>query len=480
MKETGDEPRWLEDSEKEQDRLLRQSLDEAPHWAHSEVRQRRLWTRVADPANSARAARRAFRTGALIASALTVLVAGAIELVRLRVSADDAPPSASAPVVAAAPAAPAAPVAAAPAPAVARVDGPTQPSEVIETGPGERRTRQLRQNARAEVLASSVLAVDETGRPSVRKGQVRFQVAHQPVGQRFSVRFGGYVAVVVGTRFVVSVHDAKAGPALGLTVEEGTVEIWHGDNHVARVTHGQSWSNADPAAVTPVTRAHVASSVSAGVSSAEPELTAARAETDPRRALALYAALAEGQGPSAENALYEMAAIYQDKLGQPQSALATWERYRTRFPGGLLRTETDLSIVDALASLGENARALSEAVAFLKRYPRTERRGEVARVAGDLSRSRGDCQSAIDFYAMVLNSRSEADDADDAAFGHAACLLKQGDAAAGQALRGYLLRHPTGRHAGEARSLASASASSTVSASTASTASTATPAATSP
>jgi hypothetical protein len=370
-------------------------------------------------------------------------------------------------VVATAPAADA-PVAGQPPPDVAKVNGPTQPSEVIETGPGERRTRRLRQNARAEVLASSVLAVDETGRPSVRKGQVRFQVAHQAPGQRFSVRFGGYVAVVVGTRFVVSVHDTKAGLALGLTVEEGTVEIWHGDDHVARVTHGQAWSNANPAAVTPVTRAHVASSVSAGISSVEPELTAARAETDPRRALALYATLAEGQGPSAENALYEMAAIYQDKLGQPLSALATWERYRTRFPGGLLRTETDLSIVDALASLGENARALSEAVAFLKRYPRTERRGEVARVAGDLSRSRGDCRSAIDFYAMVLGGRSEADDADDAAFGHAACLLKQGDAAAGQALRGYLTRHPTGRHASEARGLASASASA------------ATPAATSP
>ncbi|MEA2698623.1 MAG: hypothetical protein QOI66_2894 [Myxococcales bacterium] len=462
MKETGDEPRWLEDSEKDQHRLLRQSLDEAPHWAHSEVRQRRLWTRVADPANSARATRKAFRTGALIASALTVLVASAIELVRFRVSADDVPT----PVVAAAPAAPvvaAAPVAAAPAPApnVAKVDGPTQPSEVIETGPGERRTRQLRQNARADVLASSVLVVDETGRPSVRKGQVRFQVAHQTPGQRFSVRFGGYVAVVVGTRFVVSVHDTKAGLALGLTVEEGTVEIWRGDSHVARVTHGQAWSNADPAAVTPVTRVRATTSVSASVTSVEPELIAARAETDPRRALALYAALAEGQGPSAENALYEMAAIYQDKLGQPLSALATWERYRTRFPGGLLRTETDLSIVDALASLGENARALSEAVAFLKRYPRTERRGEVARVAGDLSRSRGDCPSAVGFYAMVLNGRSEADDADDAAFGHAACLLKQGDAAADQALRGYLTRHPTGRHVIEARNLASAAASAT-------------------
>jgi ferric-dicitrate binding protein FerR (iron transport regulator) len=423
-------------------------LDEAPHWAHSEVRQRRLWTRVADAANSVRATRRAFRTGALVASALTVLFVSALELGRWQFGNDDVPTT-NPTVAAVTPRPPvvvpsnSAATTAPPSPVAASV---SQPSEVIETAANERRIRDLRQSARAEIQPSSVLALDELGRPLVRKGQVRFQVAHQPPGQRFSVRFGGYVAVVVGTRFVVNVHDTK----LGLSVEEGTVEIWRGDARVARVTRGQSWSSGEPGVVETVVRArpHAATAT-------EPALVAARAETDPHRALALYSVLAQGNGPSAENALYEMAAIYQDKLAQPRDALATWQRYRARFPSGLLRIEADLSIVDALASLGDNRGALSEASAFLKRYPQTERRGEVARVAGDLSRAHGDCRAAVDFYSLVLASRPDAADADDAAFGRAACLHAQGAEAANEAVRGYLSQHPRGRHLGEARRLAS-------------------------
>jgi ferric-dicitrate binding protein FerR (iron transport regulator) len=431
------EPRWLEDSEKAAHQVLRRSLDETPHWVHSEVRQRRLWTRVADAANSVRATRRAFRTGALAASALTVLFVGALELGRWQFGNDDAPTTTAGVAVAT------------PRPPAVVPSGDegtsTPPSEVIETSANERRIRDLRQSARAEIQPSSVLALDDLGRPSVRKGQVRFQVAHQPPGQRFSVRFGGYVAVVVGTRFVVNVHDAK----LALSVEEGTVEIWRGDARVARVTRGQSWSSGEPGVVETLVRARPHAAIAT-----EPALAAARAETDPHRALGLYNVLAQGKGPCAENALYEMAAIYQDKLGQPRDALATWQRYRARFPSGLLRIEADLSIVDTLASLGDNRGALSEASAFLRRYPQTERRGEVARVAGDLARAHGDCRAAVDFYSLVLASQPDASDADDAAFGRADCLHTQGAATASEALRGYLSQHPRGRHSGEARRLA--------------------------
>ncbi|HVR64404.1 MAG TPA: FecR domain-containing protein [Polyangia bacterium] len=446
------DPRWLDDSDKPAHRVLRQALDEAPRWSRSEVRQRRLWTRLADAANSVRAMRRAFRTGALAASLLTVVFVGAIEVAHWQMSGDDTAAQAEGPVKAA----PATAAGANAEPTTAAATPVAPAGEIIETGARERRIRELPQDAHAEVFASSVLALDDTGHPSVRKGQVRFHVAHQPPGQRFTVSFSGYVALVVGTRFVISVHD---GNRAGLTVEEGTVEIWRGGARVARVARGQSWSSGDPGAVQAVARPRPrgarAAAVASAVPTAEPALLAARAESDPRRALALYGALAQGDGPSAENALYEMGAIYQDRLAQPREALATWERYRTRFPSGLLRIETDLSIVDALADLGQNGRALAEATAFLKRYPDTERRAEMARVAGDLSRTSGNCPSAIGYYDMVLGAGgAQSGDADDAAFGRAACLYTQGEPTADAALRGYLRRHPRGRHVVEARRLA--------------------------
>src|SRR5260370_5584107 len=160
------DPRWLDDSEKAEHRVLRQALDEAPRWARSEVRQRRLWTRLADAAHSVRVTRRAFRIGALVASVLTVFLVSAIELARWQMSGDDAPTT-----TATATATPAAPVAPVTPPGVAVVAAAPAPlGEVIETCPRERRIRELPQDARAELLPSSVLALDDTARAAVHKG----------------------------------------------------------------------------------------------------------------------------------------------------------------------------------------------------------------------------------------------------------------------------------------------------------------------
>jgi tetratricopeptide (TPR) repeat protein len=180
---------------------------------------------------------------------------------------------------------------------------------------------------------------------------------------------------------------------------------------------------------------------------------AARAGADPDRALEIYQRLAERGGPLAENALYEIGGIYRDQLRQPRQALVTWERYRARYPRGLLRAEADLSIVDTLSSMGESTRALKEALAFLRNHPRNERRGEIARVAGDLYRSRGHCRDAAELYGRVDGTSASKADADDAAYGRAACLEMLGDPGAVSALREYLRVRPAGRHSGEAARL---------------------------
>ena len=61
--------------------------------------------------------------------------------------------------------------------------------------------------------------------------------------------------------------------------------------------------------------------------------------------------------------------------------MALWDKYRTRFPAGLLRTETDLSIVETLSQMGDVRTALAEADAFMARHPTSERRIDVQRLA---------------------------------------------------------------------------------------------------
>jgi hypothetical protein len=122
------------------------------------------------------------------------------------------------------------------------------------------------------------------------------------------------------------------------------------------------------------------------------ELTAARSALKEGRsedALVMLTHCAKGVGPAAENAAYEMGRVLRDGLSRPRAAVVAWVTYRTRFPKGLLRAEADLSILETLARVGDKAAALSEAQAFLSRYPNSERRDEVATLAARLRGATG-------------------------------------------------------------------------------------------
>jgi hypothetical protein len=455
----------LDDAEDPARQALRQALDESERFTHSELMQRRVWARVSDPARTRRVTRNAFTRGALVASALTAFAVFAVD----RVHAPGAPEA-----VATHPFA---------GPELARTQdtGPAAAAlvvapagSVVETGAGERLVRILPRGARAELAPRTSIALDGQGRPELRHGEIHFQVTPAPAssgaadGQRFFVRVSSYRVVVAGARFVVKAEAAS----ISVAVEDGEAEIWNG-SRVVRIGSGETWSSES------ATRAHAG--VPRGARDKAPALApaaegdgqaeqdredlaaarAARAAADPRRALALYEHLASRSGPAAENALYEIGGIYHDQLKQPAKAVAAWDRYRTRYPNGLLRAEADLSVIDTLAGLrtaDAGTRTLGEALAFLKRYPTSERRGEVSRVVGDLYRERGNYHAALDFYRAVPTSGAKAagagaDDADDAAFGQAACLYALRDDGADAALRGYLAQRPHGRHARDAERL---------------------------
>jgi hypothetical protein len=243
-----------------------------------------------------------------------------------------------------------------------------------------------------ELDANSVLGWDEERRPSVERGQARFEVPHQAPGAKFAVSAGPYVIAVVGTKFRVGVSDDR----VSVEVEEGVVEVWRGARSV-RLVEGNSWAGPmrglAPTAVEHRPSPAVASSrrasladgpapVENGPASAElKEARSALSQGRPEDALAMLSHCAKGAGPAAENAAYEMGRVLRDGLHRPRAAVAAWGAYRTRFPDGLLRAEADLSILETLARVGDKAAALTEAEAFLERYPNSERRDEVAKLA---------------------------------------------------------------------------------------------------
>lgn len=369
--------KWLDPPRDEGERLLRAALDQAQRRVGDELTHRRVFAMVAEGIEMPE--RRLVRGRFLAACAALVLLAGG-GTIALHQLADA--PLASAPVASA-------PTAARPSPAPATnrlLESERVPGHIVRTQAGEHARVALGGGAEAALAESSAITWDAQHRPSLVEGKAQLTVPHQPPGWRFSVTAGPYVVTVVGTKFDVEVGAGMVGVA----VKEGVVEVSHGAR-TTRLAAGDSWNGPlhpedAPAALSPpserprpVTRLRARAGLrgSRGLQDAESALRAG----DTARAIEILTHTAQGTGWAAENAAYELGRITRYNLNRPRQAVALWERYRTRFPSGLLRREADLSIVDTLSSLGDTRAALAEADAFLARHPGSERRFEVQRLA---------------------------------------------------------------------------------------------------
>jgi hypothetical protein len=382
---------WLEHPQDEAERIVREGLDLAALRTGDEITHRRVWSKVAD---------------ALVmpeprVSGRLVLLAGSAAVALLAVAGVIAYPYLGGRT----------PQMASPAPSKTTVEPsvPTDqlavdesaraPGNVIRTHKGERLRVALGGGAVADLDQESAITWDAQHRPSIQQGTAALSVPHQPPGWRFSVTAGPYVVTVVGTKFKVEV----GGKTVGVDVSEGIVEVSRG-SQTTRLVAGDAWrgplvpeeSSAKApsapagasAATAPSERPRAASRMPslspskpvAPVSRRLQDAQSALQSGDVNRAMDILAQTSQGSGPAAENAAYELARITRYNLGKPRQAVALWEKYRTRFPSGILRSETDLSIVDTLSQLGEVQSALTEAKTFLARHPNSERRQEVQRL----------------------------------------------------------------------------------------------------
>jgi FecR protein len=466
------EPRWLDGERDPVAQDLRKALGEAQLCGPDDVTLRRLWERarltlpeLSVPERPARTPRWIWFAGGMASTAAFAFVCAAwlwphADVARAPVAT--APRSAT-PTVAAAQAHPA-PVA----------DG------TVRTGLGERLQLNLAGGTEARLESSTVMTMDHEGRPTLDGGEVAFRVPHQQVGHSYVVLAGPYRVVVLGTKFRLRLDEHHR---VFVDVDEGVVEVWD-HARLARLVPGQTWSSPDeteaaanevqadePRATERATQ-HTAQHttqhmvkrkvalVTPGASEApgatdDPAARAQEALTagEVSRALTLYRALAQRGGPAGENAAYEIGKILRDRLGQPGNAVAAWRRYRAEHPNGILRIETDVSIIETLVHAGDTSGALAEANEFLRNHPDSERRAEIARVAGDLYRTRADCRRAVTAYQAALTSPLGRDAAEPATFHRAECLIRLGEPGGTDAARAYLKRWPSGRFRSEAERL---------------------------
>jgi len=404
--------KWLEHPTDAGERLLREGLDQAAQRTGDEITHRRVWAKVAD----------ALLVPVAGVSGRLVFVSASVAMTALAVTALIVYPylGSKSHATSAASAAPTRPSAAASDPrvrepaagsggAMGQGESEHAAGSVVRTGKGERARVSLGGGAVADLDESSAVTWDAQHRPGILFGNARLSVPHQPPGWRFSVTAGPYVVTVIGTKFKVEV----GGQSVGVEVEEGVVEVWHG-SHSTRLVAGDAWhgpsrpeetstqSGGQAGRMThlaykapsegpdmPLVSAQPLPAASRGLGDVESVLDTG----DVARAMAMLGRTAQGSGPAAENAAYEMARITRYNLGQPRQAIALWDKYRTRFPDGLLRTEADLSIVDTLARLGEVRSALDEATTFIARHPSSERRAEIHRLIDRLRASEAGSES---------------------------------------------------------------------------------------
>ena len=464
--------RWLEDMAEPGARALRQAMDEArPAGEEDAFARQRVWARVQAPwwSSSGKLAKLAKLEGSvavagrggwlapLLVGAGVALVAAVTTLASIGVLRSSGRSIVQGPVSQL-------------DAASEVVPGLPRPTVALTAGPGRSTRHRLARGVDAELAPRTALVPgDSETAPEVKRGRVRFSVPHQAPGQRYSVRAGAFRVVVVGTVFDVSVEEE----GVAVAVESGSVEVRDAvsDRALRLLSAGAQWSSVEkevsPAAMQgpsarpavrlvrkqPPRRLALATAGDPAAARTMRQANALRLRRDPARALALYQRMVEAGGPRADVALYSIGVIEDEDLNEPRRAAATWQRYRDRYPQGMLRVEADVSLIEVFTRLGEPNRALIEARAFLQNHPGSERRGEVARVAGDLARREGDCPAALRYYELALRSRIQAGDHDDALFYRAACLASARDPRVTGAVRSYLGRFPLGRHAVEAQRL---------------------------
>jgi hypothetical protein len=110
---------------------------------------------------------------------------------------------------------------------------------------------------------------------------------------------------------------------------------------------------------------------------------------------------ARGGGLAAEMALYELARLRRDVLSDADGALRALAEYRTRFPGGSLRREADMSQLELLLQLGRSDDALKQSDELVLSSTSGERASELRMLRGHILRKQSRFAEAAREYELA-------------------------------------------------------------------------------
>jgi hypothetical protein len=312
-------------------------------------------------------------------------------------------------------------------------------------------------------------------RVTLDRGVVGLHVAKRVAGgPGFEVVAGAYHFRVLGTRFRVARVPAGVAP-VELWVEEGRVAVSRRGRVLSVVEAGGHWG-AGPAdspalALAPArhaavrrrkllaareTVAPVADEPASAPSPSTPMVTRARCAmladeaATAREAVACYQEQTRGDGVAAETALYEIARLRRDTLGDAEGALAALRESRQRFPRGMLRHEVDLSIVELLPKLNRHGEAIEEIGRLLAEGHSEARAAELHVLRGNIYREvLEDFVRAERDYAAAESERAPT--VGDATFLRGVCLQALGRAEPARAAFQRYIASGTARFVDEAK-----------------------------
>ena len=423
---------------------LRRALDEASLRGPDDMTLRRGWSAVASPLEPPRA-RRGFWFAGGVATTAALVVVGAFWLWPRAVE-------------------------------LAQSNGRDKVAKSELTAPGPRRLT-LEGGVEAVLGRSSVMRIEDDA-PRVEGGEVRFSVPHRQPGHPFVVRAEGYRVVVVGTRFGINVGGESDGKhAVGVDVDEGIVEVGRPgtQRRLARLTPGESWQSPGVAArsarrrratvpAPPARRRRTTPPRRRSLRQAGTRTRASRPWRWPRRAkrrrrpsarapsrrrrakrpppgprscratpharCSFTARWPQGTGPSAgERRL-------RGRQGPERKARAADQPWR---PGAITGPPIPTGSCASRRTCRSSKRWPVSATAtrrcrrqptFCAVAPTANGAPEIARLAGDLYRARGDCRHARLGLPDRTGASRPRDVVEAAAFHRADCLVRLGDRAA--------------------------------------------------
>lgn len=310
-------------------------------------------------------------------------------------------------------------------------------------------------SASAVLLEASTLSVRRVGTQGVAlklaQGTVVIESDKREVGTELTVDALGHRVTVVGTLFSVEIHEQQ----LTVRCARGTVRV-SGPGIDVLLPAPQTWSSQGslPTSLTPqqveyvssVRRSHelrpwpIEKQNTETVSQTREEersvpvaLPKNRVSDDDARGLALYS-----------DARAKL------KHGEVQKAISLFSEYKELFPQGPLVQEVSLSLVEALLVGHSYSDAVSEADAFLKAFPSSERRSELLLVKANVLKEWGDYSGAMALYDELQHSKSQ--QAESALYFLGVCQGRTHAIAQARAsFRKYLSLYPTGRFVRDAK-----------------------------